>query len=118
MIVEKRLDGSMQTRFKNQYLGYHPIGPADRTGLCPAPRSLPLARTPANGPIKEGQAELTARPSAVRPALGARVALLRSPVLPKANRVYLKPKPHVHGLAKPGCATSDYAGHHLRKRTF
>ena len=70
VIVEKRADGSMQIRFKQTYLAYHQIGPADRAGLCPAPRSLSLGRTPAGGHKKEGQAQATARPSAVRPALG------------------------------------------------
>src|ERR1035437_2525793 len=50
--------------------------------------------------------------------LGARVALLRSPVLSKASRVYHRVQPHVHGLAKPGCATSAYVAPHPRKRTF
>lgn len=67
VIVEQRLDGTMQIRFKKQYLAYHQIGPADRAGaLPPDPRSLTPGRTPAAGRKKEGQAVATAGPSAVR----------------------------------------------------
>jgi Helix-turn-helix domain len=67
VVVEQRLDGTKQIRFKKQYLAYHQIGPADRPGaLPPNPRSLTHGRTPAAGRKKEGQAVVAARPSAVR----------------------------------------------------
>jgi len=69
VIVEKRLDGTLYIRFKNTYLAYRRIGPADRTGAPPPnPRSLSHGRTPAGRRKKEGQAAATAQPSAVRPA--------------------------------------------------
>jgi hypothetical protein len=86
VIVEKRLDGSMQIRFKQTYLAYHQIGPADRAGLCPAPRSLSLGRTPAGGNKKEGQAYATARPSAVRPAPGRSGRTPAEPCPPKGKQ--------------------------------
>jgi transposase len=85
--VENRLDGTLQIRFKNRYLAYHKIGPADRTGaLPPNPRSLSHGRTPAAGRKKEGQAAMTAGPSAVRPANGRSGRTPAEPCLPKGKR--------------------------------
>ena len=68
--VEKRLDGTLHIRFKNKYLAYHRIGPADRTGaLPPHPRSLSLVQTPAERK-EEGRAAEATEPSAVRLAVG------------------------------------------------
>jgi len=84
--VEKRLDGSLHIRFKNTYLAYHQIGPADRLGaLPPEPRSLSLVRTPAEASKKEGQAAATAGPSAVRPAVGRSGRTPAEPCLPKGK---------------------------------
>ena len=77
VIVEQRLDGTMYIRFKKTYLAYHQIGPADRTGLCPAPRSISLGQIPAEATQprarrdkKEGCAAKTTQPSAVRLTFG------------------------------------------------
>jgi hypothetical protein len=84
--VEKRLDGTLFIRFKNKYLAYHRIGPADRTGaLPPTPRSLSLGRTPAEPRKKEGQAAVTAGPSAVRPAVGRSGRTPAEPCPPKGR---------------------------------
>jgi len=84
VVVEKRLDGKMQIRFKKTYLAYHQIGPADRTGLCPAPRSLPHGQTPADSK-EEGPAATATRPSAVRPAPGRSGRTPAEPCPPKGT---------------------------------
>ena len=84
VIVEKRLDGTMQIRFKKSYLAYHQIGPADRAGLCPAPRSLLPGRTPAV-PKEEGQVAKATRPPAVRPASGRSGRTPAEPYPPKGK---------------------------------
>ena len=53
MTVQKRLDGTLHIRFKQTYLKYRVLGPANGAGaLPPPPRSLSLSRTPdiSNGP--------------------------------------------------------------------
>ena len=98
--VEKRLDGSLHIRFKNKYLGYHRIGPADRTGaLPPNPRSLSLGQTPAERK-EEGQAVAAAGPSAVRLAVGRSGRTPAEPCLPKGGHTipvkqpYCRPPEH------------------------
>jgi transposase len=100
VIVEKRLDGSLHIRFKDAYLGYHQIGPADRTGaLPPNPRSLSLEQTPAERK-EEGQAAVTAGPSAVRLTHGRSGRTPAEPCLPKgdntipAKQPYCRPPEH------------------------
>jgi transposase InsO family protein len=69
--VEKRLDGSLQLRFKGQYLRYELVGVAKAPGaLPPRPRSLAHGQTPAPGRWKKGSAALTTEPCAVRLACG------------------------------------------------
>ena len=87
VVVEQRLDGTMQIRFKKEYLAYHLIGPADRAeALPPNPRSLPHGRTPAAGRKKEGQAVVAARPSAVRLTVGRSGRTPAEPCPPKGNK--------------------------------
>ena len=98
--VEKRLDGTLHIRFKNKYLAYHRIGPADRTGaLPPHPRSLSLVQTPAEFK-EEGQAAEATEPSAVRLAVGRSGRTPAEPCLPKGDtiipvkRPYCRPPEH------------------------
>jgi len=72
VIVEKRLDGSLHLRFKDHYLKYKLLPLPKASGaLPPNPRSLSLARTPAEPRKREGHAAVTTQPSAVRPAAGS-----------------------------------------------
>jgi len=70
--IEHRLDGSMHVRFKGQYLKYKLCGPSKASvALPPNPRSLSHGQTPADrnnnaSRKKEGQADATAGPCAVR----------------------------------------------------
>jgi hypothetical protein len=98
--VEKRLDGTLHIRFKNKYLAYHRIGPADRTGaLPPNPRSLSPVQTPAEFK-EEGQAAEATEPSAVRLAVGRSGRTPAEPCLPKGDtiipvkRPYCRPPEH------------------------
>jgi transposase InsO family protein len=98
--VEKRLDGTLHIRFKNRYLAYHRIGPADRTGaLPPTPRSLSLGQTPAERK-EEGQAAVMAGPSAVRLTLGRSGRTPAEPCPPKGDNTipvkqpYCRPPEH------------------------
>ena len=85
VIVEKRLDGTLHIRFKNKYLAYHRTGPADRAGaLPPPPRSLSLKQTPAERK-EEGQAAVTAGPSAVRLTSGRSGRTPAEPCPPKGK---------------------------------
>lgn len=100
VIVEKRLDRTLHIRFKDAYLGYHLIGPADRTGaLPPNPRSLSQQQTPAERK-EEGQAAVTAEPSAVRLPHGRSGRTPAEPCLPKgdntipAKQPYCRPPEH------------------------
>jgi transposase len=69
--VEKRLDGSLHIRFKDQYLKYTLLRlPKTSGALPPDPRSLSHGQTPAEPRKSEGHAAQTAQPSAVRLALG------------------------------------------------
>jgi transposase InsO family protein len=87
VIVEQRLDGSMRIRFKQTYLAYHQIGPAERVGaLPPAPRSLSHGRAPAAGRKKQGQAVVTAGPCAVRLAVGRSGRTPAEPCPPNGGR--------------------------------
>jgi hypothetical protein len=84
--VERRPEGTLFIRFKNKYLAYRRIGPAERTGaLPPNPRSLSLCRTPAERRKKEGQGAVAAGPSAVRPAVGRSGRTPAEPCLPKGT---------------------------------
>jgi hypothetical protein len=99
--VEKRLDGTLQIRFRKRYLAYHEIGPVDRLGaLPPNPRSLSRKQTPAETRKKKGQAAETARPSAVRLAVGRSGRTPAEPCPPKGKRsiarkqAYRRPPEH------------------------
>jgi len=106
--VEKRLDGSLHIRFKNKYLAYHRIGPADRAGaLPPNPRSLSLGRTPAERK-EEGQAAATAGPSAVRPARGRSGRTPTEPCLPKGD--------HTIPVKQPYCRPPEHPWNTFRLR--
>lgn len=92
--VEKRLDRTLHIRFKNTYLGYHRIGPADRTGaLPPPPRSLSLKQTPADRK-EEGQAAVTAGPSAVRLTPGRSGRTPAEPCPPKGSTTITAKPPY------------------------
>lgn len=98
VIVEQRLDGTMYIRFKKTYLAYRQIGPADRTGLRPAPRSLSLGQTPAEKSKEEGRAAKTTQPSAVRLTLGRSGRTPAEPCPPKGKQSLpqtkaLRPRP-------------------------
>jgi len=67
VVVEQRLDGSLQLRFKGKYLKYELFEAAGASGaLPPAPRGLAPGRTPAEK--DEGCVADTTQPSAVRSA--------------------------------------------------
>ena len=69
--MEKRLDGNLHIRFKEQYLKYEVVPLPKASGaLPPNPRSLSLGQTPAERRKKEGHAVASAQPSAVRLAPG------------------------------------------------
>jgi len=98
--VEKRLDGSLHIRLKGQYLKYKICGPTQALGaLPPAPRSLAQGRIPAENVAEpttvgeEGLAALTARPSAVHPAVGRSGRTPAEPYPPDGMRsIACKPK--------------------------
>jgi hypothetical protein len=69
VIVERRPGGSLRLRFKGVYLKFK-VAARSPGAPPPHPRSLSHSGTPADGRKKEGRADLTARPSAVRPAKG------------------------------------------------
>ena len=100
MTVEKRRDGSLHLRFQGRYLKYKLCGPAKTLGaLPPHPRSLTPLQTPAAGAKKAVPPKRHSPLLYVRPP-GARVALLRSPVLPMAPAMYQNLK--AHGQAENG----------------
>jgi hypothetical protein len=70
--VEKRLDGTVHIRFRNKFLAYHCVGPADRPlgALPPDPRSLSLRGIPAEASKQKGRAAETTQPSAVHSTAG------------------------------------------------
>ena len=109
VVIEKRLDNTLHIRFKKHYLAYHRIEVNKMGALPPNPRSLSHVRTPADK--KKAQAAATAGPSAVRPANGRWVALLRSPIFPKAREVYQRQQHQVHVLNVLGCRTSASLAH-------
>jgi hypothetical protein len=80
MIVEMRRDGTMKIRFGNQYLHYREIAARD-------PESLAHLRlTPEAEQKGTSRPWSRPRPLAYRRPTGARITLLRSPILPLARR--------------------------------
>jgi hypothetical protein len=94
VIVEKRLDSTLHIRFKDAYLAYHRIGPADRTGaLPPNPRSLSPVQTPAERK-EEGRAAKATEPSAVRLAVGRSGRTPAEPYPPKGDKIIPVKRPY------------------------
>ena len=81
-MIEERLDGTMAIRFKGHYLRYKEIMRHDQgAGADPTPESN--SGEPVDGRSKIGTGHFERHPVPLacdRPA-GARVALLRSPIL-------------------------------------
>jgi hypothetical protein len=90
VIIEQRLDGHMHIRYKDRYLKFEqwrrPSG-----ALPPNPRSLAPERTPAGPAQKQGLAAETAKPSAVRPALGRSGRTPAEPYPPNGRQSVLPP---------------------------
>jgi hypothetical protein len=96
VVIEKRLDGTLQIRLKKRYVAYHLIGPADRPGaLPPSPRSLTHLQTPAGSQKKKGSAAATAKPSAVRLTFGRSGRTPAEPCPPKGNKSIAAKQPYV-----------------------
>ena len=92
--VEKRLDGTLHLRFKGHYLKYKALGAAKASGaLPPNPRSLSLGQTPAERK-EEGQAAVTAGPSAVRLASGRSGRTPAEPCPAKGGTTITKKPPY------------------------
>lgn len=101
VVAELRLDGSLRLRFKGRYLDYEPLGQSKTPGAPPPnPRSLAPSRTPADLLKNEGQAAVTAQPSAVRPASGRSGRAPAEPCPPKG--------PHTIAIRKPPCPPPDH----------
>jgi hypothetical protein len=85
VIIEKRSDGTMHLRFKDQYLKYKLLpAPMPSGALPPNPRSLSLRQTPA-GYKNKGSAAETAKPSAVRQSSGRSGRTPAEPCPPKGQ---------------------------------
>jgi len=86
VVIELRLDGTMAIRFRDHYLKFEEHGGVAGSS-APDPRSLAHWRpTPLKGTTKAGTPRRSPRPLAYSRPTGARVALLRSPILPTARR--------------------------------
>jgi hypothetical protein len=88
VIVEQRLDGSVAIRFKGHYLRYEEVPLPDRAGgSAPRPPEFSALAADASGGKKKraGTQLRSPRPLAYSRPAGARVALLRSPILPTAR---------------------------------
>jgi transposase len=95
VIIEKRLDGRLHIRFKGHYLKYKLLPlPATSGALPPNPRSLPLGQTPAGTRKEQGQAAVTAGPSAVRLALGRSGRTPAEPCIPKDKVTVPRKQPY------------------------
>jgi len=93
VIVEKRTDKSLRIRFKGRYLKYKVAPSASASGaLPPAPRSLTLARTPAEH--EEGDTVAAAPPSAVRSIPGRSGRTPAEPCLPDDENKCTAKKPY------------------------
>ncbi len=102
VIAEKRLDGSLHLRLGKQYLKFEVWQPRKSSGaLPPNPRSLAPERTPAEPRKEQGQAAVTARPSAVRPAPGRSGRTPAEPCPPSGVRSVL---PQTKPKQRPGQA--------------
>jgi hypothetical protein len=106
--LEQRADGKLLIRFGDHYLSYHEI-PSDPLA---AARDTSLGAAPAPGVYRihgrrlweKTRARLTNQPSpqAYRRPLGARVALLRSPILPTVTRNLTQSQNIVQPRITPG----------------
>jgi len=94
--VEKRLDGTLHIRFKDTYLAYHRVGPADRRlgALPPDPRSLSLEQATAEGRKREGCAASATQPSAVLLAPGRSGRTPAEPCPPKGKTTIPPKQPY------------------------
>ena len=93
--VERRLDGSLHLRFKDRYLPYEDLGPANSPGaLSPHPRSLAHQQTPALGRWNKGSAAPTAEPCAVRLAFERSGRTPAEPYRPEGTQKLPPTRPH------------------------
>ncbi len=87
VVIELRLDGTMAIRFRGKYLKYREIPPGCGPGAPPPdPRSLTHRRPTPAGEKRTGTPLRGPGRLAYSRPTGARVALLRSPILPTAGR--------------------------------
>jgi len=107
VVIEDHLDGSRVIRFGSHALNYREILPASALGaLPPNPRSLALGgrcqcgqrRDNENGSGSPGGT----RPAGIQRPPGARVALLRTPILPTARPTIPNRPDHVQRTITPG----------------
>ena len=109
MVLELRLDGSLAIRFGKQYLKYQEIAawPTSLGGSAPqTPRSLRIRGRRQRRQKRASPRPRRASPLAYSPPAGARVALLRSPILPTAARKIPRKAPTVQPQIIPGGADS------------
>ena len=115
LTVEKRFDGSIHLRFKDQYLSHKALGAAKKPGaLPPYPRSLPPWQSPALAPQSEGSAAATVEPCAVPLASGRSGRTPAKPATPKAG----KPYPPKGTQSLPRTHTRRPAPDHPWRKTF
>jgi transposase len=89
VVIELRLDGTMAIRFGDKYLKYHEItARGEALGGSAPPRPPEVYRFHGRRQREKSRAGLRKKtgPLAYSRPMGARVALLRSPILPPATR--------------------------------
>jgi transposase len=95
VLIERRLDGTLHIRFKQTYLAYHLVGPADSLGaLPPDPRSLSLRGMPAEAQKPKGCAVATTQPSAVHSTAGRSGRTPAEPYPSNGQITLPKPQPY------------------------
>jgi hypothetical protein len=100
VIVERRFNGSLRLRFKEVYLKFK-VAARSPGALPPAPRSLSLSETPAEGRKKEAHAAQPTRSPAVRPAKGRSGRTPAEPCPPHGLPHPTDPKPYRPGPDHP-----------------
>ena len=91
VIVERRLDGSLHIRFKDQYLKYKAYGtPTISVALPAKPPSFSLTGIPAEGIQSKGHATTGAQPSAVHPIADSQEAIAKKPWRPGPEHPWRK----------------------------